>query len=61
LEHADIAAGARVIFHVELLLQALRQLVGDEPRDQVSRAASREWRDDLDGMVWICALRKCCI
>ena len=50
LGHADIAAGAGTVLDIELLAEALRQLVGQQPRHEVARAAGGERRDDLHRM-----------
>src|SRR5262249_1599281 len=41
-----VAAGAREIFHIDLLAPALGQLLRHEARDHVGRTAGRERHDD---------------
>ena len=53
LRHADIAAGAGVVLDIELLLEIFRQLLRDQPRHHVGRAAGRERHDDLHRLVGI--------
>ena len=47
----DVAAGAGLVLDDELLAEFLRQLGGDDPRQNVGGAAGREGHDEFD---WPC-------
>jgi hypothetical protein len=51
---ADIVAATRTILDEERLSEALAQLLGDEPRDQISAAAGRGGDQDADRSRRIC-------
>jgi hypothetical protein len=46
-EGVDHAAAASAVLDIELLLEGLRQLLGDEPSHAVGGAGGREWHDDF--------------
>ena len=50
---ADIAAGARAVFHDDRLAERLRHLVADRARQHVGEPAGRERRDHADRTVGI--------
>jgi hypothetical protein len=55
---ADIAGGARPVVNDELLTEALRQRLRDQPRDDVGRYPRRIAGDDAHWSRWI-GLRHC--
>jgi hypothetical protein len=45
---AGVAARAWYIFGIDLLAPCLRQLLRDDPRDHIGRAAGGEWHDQAN-------------
>jgi hypothetical protein len=48
IAHAGVAAGADLVLDDELLAEFFRQLLPDQPRHHIDRAAGRERHDDPD-------------
>src|SRR5580693_705897 len=58
VRHTKVAAGTTDVFDIELLSEALRELLRDQARGDVGHAASREWHDDLHGAIRVACRRR---
>ena len=50
---ADVAVGTGLVLDIDLLAEGARQVLADQPRRDIGRAARRKRHDEPDRLRWI--------